>query len=142
MRIACLLLVILISSLSSAQDIHWSQFNDNPIFQNPGNAGHFNGDIRFVGNYRDQWRSVTVPFTTLSFSADANVMSNKNIGYGLLFFHDAAGDGKFRTIETQANASYLIKLTPDSTHAIRPGINVGFNYRQFSFDQVRLIHRR
>ena len=33
-------------------------------FSNPGNAGQFNGDVRFVANYRDQWRSVTVPFQT------------------------------------------------------------------------------
>ena len=53
----------------SAQDIHWSQINNNPIFQNPANTGNFEGDFRFVGNYKDQWRSVTVPFTTFSISA-------------------------------------------------------------------------
>lgn len=118
-----------------AQDIHWSQFNDNPIFQNPGNAGHFNGDVRFVGNFRDQWRAVSVPYNTLSISADASLMKHKKLGYGILFFHDVAGDGQFRTIEVQANVSYLIKLTKDSTHNIRPGINIGFNHRQFNFDQ-------
>lgn len=118
-----------------AQDIHWSQFNDNPIFQNPGNAGQFQGDLRFVGNYRDQWRSVTVPFSTFSFSVDGNLQRMKSLGYGVLFFHDVVGDGQFRTIEVQANASYLLKLSTDSTHSIRPGINLGFNHRQFNFDQ-------
>lgn len=33
-----------------SQDIHWSQFNDNQLFQNPGHAGHFDGDYRFIGN--------------------------------------------------------------------------------------------
>ena len=118
-----------------AQDIHWSQFNDNPIFQNPGNAGHFKGDMRFVANYRDQWRSVTVPFSTFSFSVDANLQRIKNLGYGLLFFHDVVGDGQFRTIEVQGNVSYQLKLSSDSTHSLRPGINVGFNHRQFNFNQ-------
>ena len=130
--LACL---ILMNGFLYSQDIHWSQFNDNPVFQNPGNAGHFKGDVRFVGNYRDQWRSVTVPFTTLSLSVDANSLKNKNFGYGAMFFHDVVGDGQFRTIEFQANASYLMKLTADSMHSIRPGINVGFNHRQFNFDQ-------
>jgi len=126
---------LLIAGFSGAQDIHWSQFNDNPIFQNPGNAGHFNGDMRFIGNFRDQWRTVSVPYNTLSISADANLYNRKQVGYGILFFHDVAGDGQFRTIEVQANASYLLKLTKDSTHTIRPGINIGFNHRQFNFDQ-------
>jgi type IX secretion system PorP/SprF family membrane protein len=132
LHLAC---ALLITGFTFSQDIHWSQFNDNPIYQNPGNAGHFNGDIRFVGNYRDQWRSVTVPFSTISVSADANLIKHKNFGYGLLFFHDVVGDGKFRTIEVQGNASYLLKLTADSMHSIRPGINIGFNHRQFNFDQ-------
>ena len=119
-----------------SQDIHWSQFNDIPLFQNPGNAGQFNGDYRFVANYRNQWKSVTVPFSTLSVSADARSYSRKELGYGILFFHDVTGDGKLRTIEMQANASYLFKLTPDSTHTIRPGINIGMNHRQVNWDQL------
>ena len=61
----CLLCFMMTSSVRS-QDIHWSQFNDNQLFQNPGHAGHFDGDYRFIGNYRDQWRSVTVPFSTMA----------------------------------------------------------------------------
>lgn len=117
------------------QDIHWSQFNDNPISQNPANTGQFDGDIRFIGNYRDQWRSVTVPFNTVSVSADARASFDKNLGFGLLMFHDVVGDGKFRTMEAQLNMSYLLKLTADSMHSIRPGFNVGLNHRQFNSDQ-------
>ncbi|GAB5418363.1 MAG: hypothetical protein Crog4KO_15330 [Crocinitomicaceae bacterium] len=129
----CLLLVC--SFLGRAQDIHWSQFNDNPIFQNPGNAGHFNGDVRFIANYRDQWRSVTVPFQTLNFSVDAKPLGRKDIGYGLMVFHDVVGDGNFRTIEIQGNFSKVFKLTSDSTHTLRPGINIGMNHRQLNFDK-------
>lgn len=119
-----------------AQDIHWSQFNDNPLFQNPGNAGNFNGDYRFVANYRDQWRSVTVPYTTLSLSADGKLARHKNLGYGILFFHDVVGDGSLRTIELQGNVSYLLKLSKDSTHTLRAGINLGMNHRQLNFDKL------
>ena len=112
------------------QDIHWSQFNDNPIFQNPGNAGNFNGDYRITANYRNQWKSVTIPFSTLSFAGDMRARFDKNLGIGLLLFNDQVGDGKFRTTEVQFNAAYLLKLTSDSMHSIRPGINVGLNHRQ------------
>ena len=117
------------------QDIHWSQFNDNPIYQNPGNTGQFNGDIRLIANYRDQWRSVTVPFSTINVTADARMSFDKNFGVGLMLFHDVVGDGKFRTMEAQGNLSYLIKLTADSAHSIRPGVNFGLNHRQFNADQ-------
>lgn len=117
-----------------AQDIHWSQFNDNPIFQNPGNAGQFNGDVRFVGNYRDQWRSVTVPYSTLNFTVDSKLYNKKEVGYGLMFFHDVVGDGQFRTVEVQGNISYLFKLSSDSTHTLRTGLNIGMNHRQLNFN--------
>lgn len=115
--------------------MHWSQFNDNQVYQNPGNAGQFDGDIRFIGNYRDQWRSVTVPFSTISFSVDSKLYNHRNFGYGLLMFHDVVGDGSLRTVEVQGNASYLLKLTSDSTHTIRPGINLGMNHRQVNFNE-------
>lgn len=134
-KILQLLFVSALCFVARSQDIHWSQFNDNPVFQNPGNVGHFNGDLRFVGNYRDQWRSVTVPFSTISFSVDGNLYNNKKVGYGLLFFHDVVGDGQFRTIELQGNVSYLIKIGSDSTHTVRPGVNIGLNHRQFNADQ-------
>lgn len=134
-KILQLFCVFWLVPVAFAQDIHWSQFDDNPIFQNPGNTGQFKGDARFIGNYRDQWRSVTVPFTTLSLSADGRPFSSKNLGVGGLFFHDVAGDGQFRTIELQANVSYLLKLTRDSLHSVRPGINIGFNHRQVNTDQ-------
>lgn len=129
------ILILFAVFTSQAQDIHWSQFNDNPVFQNPGNTGQFNGDIRYVGNFRDQWRSITVPFSTISGSVDAKISPNKNIGAGLLFFHDVVGDGQLRTIELQGNISYLLKLTADSTHTLRPGVSLGFNHRQFNADQ-------
>ncbi len=130
-----LLIVALAYMLSlQAQDIHWSQFNDNPIFQNPALSGHFIGDYRFHGNYRDQWRSVTVPFSTFSLSADSRIFQKPNLGYGLMLFHDIAGDGNLRTIEIQGNLSYLLKLTSDSSQVLRFGMNLGMNHRQVNWD--------
>lgn len=132
------LIILLIWSATQAQDIHFSQFDYNPIFQNPGNTGLFDGDYRFHANYRDQWRSVTVPFQTLSVSAEAKNVY-KNLSVGMFIMNDVVGDGKFRTIEVVPSASYTLKLTSDSAHVIRPAIQMGVNYRQlnsgaFSFD--------
>jgi len=64
-----LFLLILAGSLSS-QDIHYSQFYNQPLNVNPGKTGIFNGDKRVNLSYRSQWRSVPVPWTTFSGSFD------------------------------------------------------------------------
>ena len=125
------LFVISIPCMLQAQDIHWSQFNDNPIFQNPANTGEFFGDTRFIGNFRDQWRSVSVPFQTFSVSVDRKA---KYFNYGILMFHDQAGDGKFRTIEATGTVSKNLKLSLDSTHSMSGGMVFGINHRQVNTD--------
>jgi hypothetical protein len=72
-----------------AQDIHWTQFNNNPVFQNPAGAGNFKEDLRLTANYRTQWRSVTIPFQTTALAADTKW---KQWGFGLNYFHDQVGD--------------------------------------------------
>ncbi len=131
---AFLLFVFALVHSSWAQDIHWSQFPDNPIYQNPGQAGNFNGDYRFVANYRDQWRSVSVPFQTTSFSFDGKALAQRrfDIGYGFLLFHDVVGDGKLNTLEIQGNANITFYLKKDSSLQLRPGMNIGMNQRRLN----------
>lgn len=133
------LLNLLIFQVGWSQDLHFSQFNHNPLFQNPGNTGRFNGDYRFNAVYRDQWRAVTVPYSTFLISAD-NATLVKNLGIGIMFIHDVVGDGKLRTINFMPSVSYKINLTKSGEHSLRPGIQLGLNYRElnanaFSFDE-------
>jgi hypothetical protein len=123
--------VLVANFIAYGQDIHWSQFNDNPIFQNPANTGEFNGDTRFIGNFRDQWRSVSVPFQTFNICFDRKA---KHFNYGMLMFHDQAGDGKLKTIEAMVTLSKTFKITSDSLHIITGGINLGINHRQVNTD--------
>jgi type IX secretion system PorP/SprF family membrane protein len=74
-----------------------------------------------------------VPFSTTAISVDSKF---KNIGFGINMFNDQAGDGRFRTVEVQGNLSYAFKLTPDSSHVLRPGINFGLNHRQINWDAL------
>ena len=62
---------------ATAQDIHFAQYGNSPLNLNPGLAGVFGGDMRFVGNYRSQWRSVPVPYTTFSGSFENKVYWTK-----------------------------------------------------------------
>lgn len=127
-----IIIATLLGASLRAQDIHWSQYDHSPVFQNPTNVGQFNGDFRFHGNFRDQWRSVTVPFQTVQISAEAKAILLDNLNFGLFMFNDAAGDGTFRTIEVQPSVSYVHKLTSDSTHLLRGGLQLGINSRSFN----------
>ena len=127
-----------ISIKSFGQDIHFSQFYNSPLNLNPSLAGKFNGDYRFVGNYRNQWNSVTIPFSTVSFSADANRLTKiKNLGTGIVFNHDNTGDSRFKTTILNAVVSYKIALDKDSNHNISGGIQIGFTNKNLSYQELR-----
>ena len=76
-RFILLLALLLPVFAANAQDIHFSQFSNSPLNLSPGLSGVFGGDIRFVGNYRNQWRSVPVPYTTFSGSVENKVYWTK-----------------------------------------------------------------
>jgi hypothetical protein len=114
-------------STVNCQDIHFSQFNFSPLNQNPANTNLFDGDYRFVGNYRNQWPSVPVRYNTFSASAEMNFATLKNgdrIGAGLVFFFDRAGDSRFTSLNTAISVSYIKTLDKNRHHAISGGIAV------------------
>jgi type IX secretion system PorP/SprF family membrane protein len=129
----CATVLLLWNSIAFAQDIHFSHLNRQPIYQNPANTGLFRGDIRLTANYKDQWRSVTVPFQTVALAADMRWKYGLN--FGALFFHDNVGDGFFQTIEALTSVSKIFKLSTDSTHSISAGIQMGLNYRKMNMDK-------
>ncbi|WP_294674356.1 PorP/SprF family type IX secretion system membrane protein [uncultured Fluviicola sp.] len=119
---------------SLAQDIHFSHLNRQPIYQNPANTGLFAGDIRLTGNYKDQWRSVTVPFQTFAAAGDMK-WKQKGINFGALLFHDNVGDGFYQTLEFLGSVAKNLKLTSDSSQTLSVGIQVGLNYRKVNMDK-------
>ncbi len=125
-----------------AQDIHFSQFNFSPLNQNPANTNLFDGDFRFVGNYRNQWPSVPVRYNTFSASAEMNFATLKNgdrIGGGLVFFFDRAGDSRFTSLNTALSVSYIKTLDKKRRHLLSGGMQFGLvnrniNYSKLNFD--------
>lgn len=47
-----------------AQDAHYSQVFNTPVYHNPAAVGHGVENIRLTAVYRNQWNSVMTPFTT------------------------------------------------------------------------------
>jgi len=123
----------------SAQDIHWSQFNASPQNLNPAQTGLFNGDWRFVGNNRNQWSAIPVPYKTYSISTDTRLKKEWMGGtpaFGLIVNTDKAGDSKLSTTQVMLSIGYIKKLTSDSTHFISVGIQPGFTTKNFNINAL------
>lgn len=104
---------VILLSKSFSQDIHFTQFYASPLVLNPANTGVFNGNIRGVINYRNQWQSFA-PFTTVAASVDYNfgqvALDNDLMGIGLSFYSDKAGDNDFSTTQANLSFSYIKAL--------------------------------
>lgn len=131
---------ILLSLPSLAQDIHFSQEGRSPLNLNPAETGDFKADHRIVANYRNQWASVTVPYKTFSASYE-NLQKSPwgipgNVGLGLLFNSDVAGDGNFGTVQVKFSLAYQYLNLLDSTLNLSLGMNVGYNQHSLDFHQL------
>lgn len=125
--------LILLMKSSYTQDIHFSQFNQAPLRLNPALTGHFNGAYRIAGIYRSQWSSVSVPYSTVAFSGDSkDFLKQKNLGGGIDFFYDKAGDGNLGTINLNLSGSYGFRVGSSGRNKIRIGAQFGFGQRHLN----------
>jgi type IX secretion system PorP/SprF family membrane protein len=136
----CSLLVFLLSflcalsTLSTAQDIHLSQFNRTPLLRNPALAGLFVGDIRIQSVYRNQWRSVAYPYRTVSLGYDQKFKigsGNDHITFGAASFYDEAGIMKLKTLQLMPLINYHKSLSDQRDSYLNAGFMAGFINRQF-----------
>ncbi|MBC8172721.1 MAG: PorP/SprF family type IX secretion system membrane protein [Chitinophagales bacterium] len=127
-------------SASFSQDIHFSQFYAAPLQLNPAFTGVFNGNIRGVINYRNQWQSFA-PYNTFAGSVDMNFgqsfLENDLIGVGISFFSDKAGESDFATTQGNLSASYIKTL---GNKFSRSYLTVGFQggFAQRSINQATM----
>ncbi len=118
-----------------AQDLHYSQFYYSPMNLNPALAGIFNGDLRFTGNFRNQWAAALVDYTTFSGAFDTRLRFNKKsdnfVNLGILVNFDQAGDLDLGIGQLGLNLGYTLKL--NDNNLITPAIQIVGQMRQFSF---------
>lgn len=97
MKRILLLLFVTVCMLqhSFAQDPHYSQYNETPVYVNPALCG-VSYDVRAIANYRSQWGSVGVPYKTYGLSAEFAIKHKKTnkkayMTTGLIAYQDIAG---------------------------------------------------
>lgn len=131
------LLCILLSDIVplQAQDLHFSLLDLDPMLFNPAYSGFYDGSGRFGAVYRNQWASVSVPFQTLTATAEfalARSTRNRNgLSGGLWVTNDRAGTLNYGATSANAILSYFQALGAGDdlvSVAVEGGIGqVGFN---------------
>src|ERR1051326_5970631 len=140
--------LLLLASVSIAQDIHQSLFTQSPLTVNPALAGTTTW-IRGLLNYRTQWRGVPVPYTTVLASFDEKIKKHwkqltpktrtllfkqnteQGIGWGINFYNDRAGDGQMNTMQGNGSLAYQVLMSPQDMLAA--GMQVGFFPRRINY---------
>jgi type IX secretion system PorP/SprF family membrane protein len=127
-----------------SQDIHFSNWQMSPLNLNPANAGMFDGDGRLIFNYRNQWKSVPVPYNTFSFGADYNLkkslIKNTEEAVGIIFNHDGSGDGKYKITDFKIPINHKFSFKKDTGLTLALGIlagitNISIDPNRLSYDQ-------
>lgn len=124
------------ASVSNAQDIHFSQFDMQPLVLNPAFTGMIDGGVRAGAIYRNQWKSVTIPYVTYGAYADMPLLRDDNgyLGAGLQLYKDQAGDGNLSNFSGLLSVAYHKFFGDNNDLAV--GLQGG--YAQKSIDLSKL----
>ncbi len=135
-----LILIVAISTLGIGQDMHFSQFDVNVTTLNPGYTGVMDGDFRVANNYRNQWGTVSAPFTTFSVAYDMNVLNKKqnkglsDVGIGVGFFSDKIGTSNLTQNQFNFSLSAIQQVNFDTKLSL--GLQGAYNQQSINFDNL------
>ena len=122
--------------VSAQPDMHFSQFSYSPTTLNPATTGAFDGLWRINLNYKDQWRNISAPFTTIGGSFDMPILTDKitdgALAFGVAFFNDKAGDLDYST--NSFTLSLAANKSIDKRNNFSLGLSGGFGSRGLSAD--------
>jgi len=109
--IITLFLLINFTQFAQAQDPRFSQFYTAPDQLNPALNVVYDGRMRFIINYRDQWSSVLneVPFRTFAVHYDYRLPIGRNdyFSIGINALQDQAGLSRLKRTKGHFNAAYM-----------------------------------
>lgn len=124
--------LISLGFLATAQDIHFTQSQQNTMLINPAATGVFNGWERATINHKNQWVTSGTKFFTTSLAVDMNFFKPKrgnkaHMGFGFQFYNDIGGDSKFGTKQALFSLSGIVPLA--EMHSLSAGLQFGFGQR-------------
>ena len=126
----------------SAQDIHFSQQDANPMLMNPAYTGFYEGTGRFGLLYRNQWVTVSVPFQTCAMTAEVSLHRNhskmRGLNLGLTAYSDVAGSLHYGILSGHLSMSYYLALNQRRTQFLSFGVEGAFAQAGFNPDRAEM----
>ncbi len=134
-----------------SQDLHFSQYNQTPSLVNPALTGA-SAVFRASVIYKDQWRSVTVPYKTYGASVEmkfkaSNWQKNQpftltrfykksfsRLAGGLSFYSDKAGDGNMGSNQVNLSLATFIPINKNSS--LSAGLQASIVQRHVDFAKL------
>ncbi|WP_170110243.1 PorP/SprF family type IX secretion system membrane protein [Flavilitoribacter nigricans] len=109
-----MLICLLYSTQSSAQDPRFSQFYANPLQLNPAMIGAFEGQFRFTANYRDLYGSILAnkPYRTMTAGIEIKspVARRDFATFAISAMRDRAGESNFQRTRLNIGGSFMKQL--------------------------------
>lgn len=114
-----------------AQDLHFSQFFEAPLYRNPALAGIVSADVRVQTVYRSQWNSIANAYKTTSLNAEYKlpVSGDDFLTIGTQIFHDRAGTTNLTTTHFLPAVNYHKSLSTERNMYLSLGFTGGFVQR-------------
>jgi type IX secretion system PorP/SprF family membrane protein len=130
-------LLILCYHIASAQDPHFTQFYAAPLTVNPAYTGVFSGKTRLMSNYRQQWKSASANYNTVTLAVDHKVGSGAEgqnpLNFGIMLMNDQSISGVVKSNYITGTASYHVRLDEEDTKNIGLGLSASYGSRQVDF---------
>ena len=114
---------------AAGQDIHFSQVDADPVLLNPAYSGFYEGLGRFGVVYRNQWASVSVPYSTLAATGEMAVWrggGRRGLSVGGSIFADKAGTLNYGTVSGHLSAAFYQALNRSGSSVLSVGIEGGW----------------
>lgn len=115
-------------------------FYASPLTLNPALTGVMDGSYRVAGIYRNQYRSISTPFSTFAGSFDMRLLQKKLpndiFGAGALFVGDKSGDGNLTNNSGQLSASFHKGLDKKHHHYIGLGVQFAYTQRSLAWQKL------
>lgn len=132
-------LLLLGSARTFAQDIHFSQFYETPLYRNPALAGIMSGDVRASAVHRNQWNSLSHPYKTTSLNAEYKMPVGGGDDFltaGVQVFHDQAGSIALTSLQALPVLNYHKSLSSERNAYLSVGFMGGYVQRRFDRSKV------
>lgn len=133
LTVLILTFVLYSGKLFAQVDPHFSQYYAYPLWLNPASTGVINGDLRIIGNFRNQWGSISNPYSTTALSVDGRPTSKIGLGFNII--NQTAGNAGYDYLAAYGSASYGIIISNDGYQHINFGLQVGFLNHRFDMNK-------